>query len=684
MTMQSLFLTSTLLLTTTSALAAFKPGADAAPPLDYPSTDLRHYMSPKDANFVRPGLVLVSDADSVDIAADGTVSIVFSIADDRGLPLDLDGVTTPGPVAVRFVLGYTPEDAGKYVSYTLRTQTSPITGDSAIQPTSDSGGSFEQVAEGSYRYTFGTQLPADFDGARTHTVGIYAERDLTEFEMGEHVANELIHFVPNGGTPVVREITTTETCNNCHDPLGIHGGVRREVGLCIMCHTDGVLDPDTGVEVDMGEMIHSIHMGEDLPSVQAGTPYAIIGFRQSVHDYSTVIFPQDIRNCESCHTPQADQSDAWFSRPTRENCGACHNDVDFATGENHVGGPAVSDMFCANCHFPEGELEFDASVIGAHTIPNKSRQLAGVNITLLDVIDTLPGMNPTVRFSLSNDEGEPIDFEDMGRLVMLMSGPNVDYSFLARETVGAATSTGIAGEYTYTFETPLPEMSSGSYTIGVEGRQDAVLNAGLTNEMSVRDTAENPTLAFAVTDMEPASRRRVVDDAKCEACHENLSLHGDNRHNATHYCQMCHQPGADDSAVRPPEAAPPRTIDFKFLIHRIHTGEELDRDYTVYGFRGSVHNYNHVLYPGDLRNCEACHVNDSQQVPSGASLWTQATENEFYAPMPPNSTACLGCHDGLDAAAHTAVNTAPFGESCGACHGEGKEFSVDRVHARIE
>jgi hypothetical protein len=28
------------------------------------------------------------------------------------------------------------------------------------------------------------------------------------------------------------------------------------------------------------------------------------------------------------------------------------------------------------------------------------------------------------------------------------------------------------------------------------------------------------------------------------------------------------------------------------------------------------------------------------------------------------------------------VNIAPFGEGCAACHGEGREFAVSRVHAR--
>jgi hypothetical protein len=48
----------------------------------------------------------------------------------------------------------------------------------------------------------------------------------------------------------------------------------------------------------------------------------------------------------------------------------------------------------------------------------------------------------------------------------------------------------------------------------------------------------------------------------------------------------------------------------------------------------------------------------------------------------PAAAACLGCHSTVDAAAHAYVNTAPFGEACAACHGDDREFSVERVHAR--
>jgi len=43
-----------------------------------------------------------------------------------------------------------------------------------------------------------------------------------------------------------------------------------------MCHTPQTVDPDTGNTVDMKVFIHKLHMGSQLPSVKAGTPYQVI------------------------------------------------------------------------------------------------------------------------------------------------------------------------------------------------------------------------------------------------------------------------------------------------------------------------------------------------------------------------------------------------------------------------
>ena len=129
-------------------------------------------------------------------------------------------------------------------------------------------------------------------------------------------------------------MVTTNACNQCHDPLIGHGGYRLTVELCILCHQPQTINPDTQLTMDMKVLIHKIHMGSSLPSVKAGTPYRI-WHRGAWSDFSTVVFPQDVRNCTTCHSQDATQADNWKTNPTAAACGSCHDDVNFATGANH-------------------------------------------------------------------------------------------------------------------------------------------------------------------------------------------------------------------------------------------------------------------------------------------------------------------------------------------------------------
>ncbi len=649
----------------------------------YLPSEKTFYLEEAELAFIRPGLQL--KIQSVEVNAP-SVSVTFRIADDKGQGLDMLGIQTPGEVSTTFILARIKPGESQYTSYVARTQTSPITGDSALQASSDSGGSYTSLGDGVYTYTLGTQLPSDFEADATHTVGIYSRRDLTEFEFDRNafVANALFDFVPFGGEVTqVREVVSTGACNQCHNPLGEHGGVRLETGLCILCHQPQSTDPDTGNTVDFKVMIHKIHRGAELPSVEDGIPYQIIGFRQSVHDYSTVEFPQDVRYCTTCHQ-QGSQADNWKTNPTRAACGSCHDNVNFATGEHHIGGIQTDDSLCSICHTADTGFEFDLSVAGVHTIPEVSKQLAGVEVEILDVTGTNPGDNPTVAFNVTDGEGNPVDISTLDRVRFTLAGPTSDYTF--RVGPETATSAAIAGPsgYSYTFSAALPADATGTYAIAAEARQVVTLAGPLLGQSfpGIRDQAFNPVFYFGVGGSEAVPRRKVVDvNSKCNVCHERLSLHGGSRQN-TDYCIMCHNPQGTDIARRPEDQLPPQTIDFRTLIHRIHSGEELTNDFTVYGFGNRPHFFNEVRFPGDTRDCASCHVGSSYQLPLADNLASVDTPRHFFTPTPPASAACLGCHDDRASAAHAFVMIAPFGESCAACHGEGRDFAVSKVHAR--
>lgn len=646
--------------------------------------DKAFYLSEPEANFIRPGLTL--KILSAEIATDGTIRTRFKITDRAGQPLDRLGIETPGVVATSFLIGVIPNGQMQYTSYITRTQTSPITNRSATQAAADAGGRYEKVGDGEYTYTFTTRAPQGHDRTATHTVGIYSSRNLTEFELGTQYADEVFNFVPGGGAlRNVRNIVKTETCNKCHDPLSAHGGARRKVELCNICHTPQTTDPDTGNTVDMPVMVHKIHMGKNLPSVVAGKPYEIIGFGQNKFDFSGVGFPSDVRECQVCHDSGSVSADipngpgAWL-KPNRAACGACHDNVNFASGENHANLPQVSDNQCSTCHIPKGELDFDVSILGAHLVATKSASLPGTVLQVVSVEDGSAGKRPTVVFSVKNKAGEPIPPSQMTRLAIVLAGPTSDYTTYVSEDVRTA-QVGADGNAVWTMQATIPATAKGSFTVGLEGYRNVTLLPGTAKAVTVRDAADNVVRHFSVDGSPVAPRRTVVSIAKCNNCHTNLSLHGGNR-DRIEQCVLCHNPATTDVARRPATAGPAQGIDFALMIHRIHTGEELSRPFDVYGNGNVRHDYKEVLYPGDRRNCAACHVNGSENLPLREDLSPVTDPRGLITTMGPTTAACVGCHDARPAAAHAAGNANAIGESCAVCHGPNADFAVSRAHAR--
>src|SRR5262249_42883018 len=110
-----------------------------------------------------------------------------------------------------------------------------------------------------------TALPAGFPASETHTVGGQVQRTVGAQSL---VANPLFDFVPAGGNvTTVRQVATTAECNHCHQPLAEHGGGRGEDRLCQLGHTDQGFD-ESGTSIELQQMIHRIHRGTDLPSLQ--------------------------------------------------------------------------------------------------------------------------------------------------------------------------------------------------------------------------------------------------------------------------------------------------------------------------------------------------------------------------------------------------------------------------------
>lgn len=669
---------------------------------DYSVHQLEHYLK-NDASdngiaFIRPGLKII--VNSVTIGSDRKPVVDFNLTDNFDQPLDRLGKVTPGAISPSFILSWYSPDTRQYTAYTTRTQTTPANSPhpnvSAVQAGTDAGGRFTDLETGHAKYTFGTTLPANFDQTRTTTLGIYATRNLT-VEIGKnYFANAEYNFRPDGAkvTETWDKINMATSCNNCHDPLSAHGGARQDVKLCVLCHQPQTVDPDTGNTVDFKVMVHKIHRGKNLPSVLAGTPYQIIGFGQAVLDFSTVGYPQDIRNCVNCHegtnaAVKPTQAAAWYTYPSRDACGACHDDINWTTGANHPGGAQANDSACASCHVPDSGAEFDASIKGAHLVPMDSKQLKGLKATVVSVSNFQAGKKPTAVFKLTNNDGSAVDGGKLTAFAPMVGGPTVSYNTSIRESgVGKATFDAAAGTTSYTFTGSIPADAKGTWAVSLDAYRAVNLKrADGKADVALREAAVNPVRYFSLTGGAPTPRRIAVTISQCNVCHDNLALHGEQRQ-VTEECVICHNPRASDVARRPVDAGPPESISFQHMIHRIHTGEDLVTDFTIYGFGGSVNNFNEVRFPGDRRNCDKCHLGAGNSLPLQPGIESVITPRDFFSPQGPATAACLGCHSRPDAAAHALLNTVTFPgsstphEACATCHGTGRDWDVDKVHAR--
>jgi OmcA/MtrC family decaheme c-type cytochrome len=645
---------------------------------------------------------------------------------------------------VRFVLAQlgtnTDGSAAQYTAYTTRVQTSPITQQSATQATTEANGTFTaiDVTQGSYEYTFATALPG-FDATKTQTVLVIASRvvdGVTAYD------REMKSTRPDGGTVIAREAVTDANCASCHGNFDAHGGSYTKASQCVMCHNAGSTDPDTGNTVDFAVMLHKLHRGEGLPSVVGGTPYKIIGYQQSVHDFSTVVYPTNIRNCESCHGGA--QGDRWKTAAQTRTCSSCHDDVAFATpvpaGMRLHSGGAQADGSCTVCHPSTGGL---AGVADKHYTLDLDPRAPKLAIAIDSITNTGPGQMPVMQFTVTdNGVGRDIraSAKPLNSLRATIAGPTSDFTgTLPANGTNIATITPAAlvavdpanGVFSYTFTTAIPATATGTYQVGLEGYwspacDNAVCDIGETSDLCAADcgapitptpastprfAALSPIKAFAVTGT-VTPRRTIVDADKCNSCHKDLSFHGGGRKNPN-YCVMCHNANlANTTRVSRFEGSTilAETVDFRVMIHKIHMGERLTQPYvlganpgpTQTNPAGVMHDFRETRYPRSPKECSACHVSTNWTLPLPAyqpSTFVELTCNEpvandtndycdapFWNPsvttqVPAQSAVCTSCHDAPYASAHAWLNVAPNGvEACATCHGPGAMYDVGALH----
>ena len=281
------------------------PGGSVPPPEpEFPETNPSPYLDAEELSVFISSVVLNDNEQAI---------VKFQLTDGDNVPIiDLE------LEYIRFVISKLQRGplgglTGTWQSYINQIEDPDGVGpgtENRLQATSERSGEFVNNGDGTYMYTYSTSLtnldPIILDQAEAEGLNLDFEPDLThrvaiQFDGAPGKANPNYDWEPaTGATPAdgifTMDIAATDNCNRCHDPLALHGGGRREVKYCVTCHNAGSTDANSTNTVDMKVMIHKIHMGRNLPTVQDGGEYAIYGYRDSKHDYSTLAYPQDIRN----------------------------------------------------------------------------------------------------------------------------------------------------------------------------------------------------------------------------------------------------------------------------------------------------------------------------------------------------------------------------------------------------
>ncbi len=505
----------------------------------------------------------------------------------------------------------------------------------AAQPIAENAttGMFSDVDAGLYDYTFAYALPASYDPAATHVVALYATRTVNGVRF---VANAERSFIPN--TPELagstRKIVRTETCNGCHNPLAQHGGARTNLTLCVNCHTQGALDPESGHTIDFNVMIHKIHMGQRLPSVKAGTPFVIIGNAASVHDFSDVLFPRAIENCQTCHT--ASDGDRWYTNGVRQACTACHEKVDAPPAQGGHSLTIEANATCGNasCHSPSGDAR---DALQAHVTSLNTPSATTLDVELLEVAVASADDAPRVRFrartgTRTMSASEPVTSLDaLSMLDVFLNGPNSGFLLNGNTLVHLSKADLVElavgdapGEFSFELPRSLRELVGAlgdprkdSYTLSLRVQFVAPGPAGAKNPV---DMLRNPTLAFSVSSAVP--RKAVVKTDNCNRCHGELSAHsGPQLAKNVEQCAMCHSGTLDTRVRQAANGIEGRTTSLRLstMVHRIHGSVIAEAPFRVFGYEMKAPypelDLSAVRFPGDVRDCNTCHDTGTNFLP---------------------------------------------------------------------
>jgi OmcA/MtrC family decaheme c-type cytochrome len=369
----------------------------------------------------------------------------------------------------------------------------------------------------------------------------------------------------------------------------------------------------------------------------------------------------------------------------------------------------------------DSEVNPAATSFVCNAAPGGSVSPSSGIVAAVKVVSTSPTAPITVRFTLKDDRGFPLDIngiysqnlaiqprfalsyftKDPGTGIVspltvytkstsaaAPAGLPTNYNPLGAAGNGTLVENGLgAGDYTYAF--PTTSTSNGPTAVAYDPNRMSethVVWIQVTRQTDALFTANantfyaaNQPYYYVPSGLGTPLIREIVAQSGCDSCHAKFKaettasseFHGGGRVTAG-MCNVCHNPARTTNPA----------ANSASFIHRIHNGEEVATANLFHGISAT--------YPRDARDCNTCHA--------GAAQGSQALTN-------PSTVACAGCHDyvsftnaapatcmilgslvrgsdGKPLACNHVAGPQPD-TACAVCHGPSGGFSAANYHKPV-
>jgi hypothetical protein len=540
---------------------------------------------------------------------------------------------------------------------------------------------------GNYSYTFATPfdnatvLAPEYDPAHIQrlVVRVSGGSPTNQYTVGTATNNTIgaVDFmVPAAGDNTTgigynaRQIVTIDACRKCHGPElagAAHGGSYYDTLVCVLCHTPiGHYEGDDMQETYKAWAINFFH------KIHAAIPMPEWTSRIGGKGYGAVTYPQDIRNCVTCHTASGknlgagDQTANWKTNPSTGACASCHEGFPLTShdGGPHPGGTSQPDSACFACHPADGATT--SIIFPVATVHNTSPAAGSFNANpkLVPEFDVTMTLSPVKSYYAAGDnvlvtatlkfrgtsDNVPVSMyrqttrgangvaDNVLRVANIYAyGPRA----LPKSILGLPLSNGLPPQYSYLFKgtrtqvetddsgfkyrLTIPSgLTSGTYFIRLRFADFGYLDlAGDSSEPFEDSKVES--IAFAKIQIGSATETKKVSGDACVNCHgTGTAPFHDERHVVlwdTDECVSCHDYSGNHAAT------------LSNRVHAVHAASGKGDMINNYFLTGETLSWSDVTYPlglgwpGGIGRCDICHT-------SGNTSYRSVI----------HEVACLGCH----------------------------------------